>query len=180
MYGLISIFSFVFIFFSIIQYKNMRLNSYRDRLFALRHELMCLTFSTQLSCDDEIYRYYEDKINSHIRFAHTVSFFKIIVYRYYIKRNKVDLSCNREFENYQLVLLDNKDLENKIKEIDGKMGDAFIVYLLTTSFMIWFYIFYRILTKTNIKDGKIDLGVKEKIDETIDIFEDKDFECIWC
>ena len=44
MNALISIFSLIIIYFSLKQYKKIRLNSFRDELFTLRHELLLLTY----------------------------------------------------------------------------------------------------------------------------------------
>lgn len=172
MNALISFFLLILILFSIKQYKNICLNTYRDKLFSLRHELLVLTFNTQLNCNDTIYRYYEKKINMHIRFAHSISFFRILIYGFYIQKNAIDTNQTRNFEESQLSLIDDKVLKEELKKIDDKIADAFISYLLLTSFMTWIFIFYKLITtKSNIKDGKIDLGVKNKIDETIDVFE---------
>ena len=179
MNALISIFSLIIIFYSLKQYKKIRLNSFRDELFTLRYELLLLTFNSKLSCNDNIYRYYENRINAQIRFAHSISFFKILIYSFYMKKQKIDTSATKNFENYQLALLDDEKLKEKIIQLDEKIGDAFIVYLLSTSLLVWLSIFYKILiTKSNIKDGKVDLGMKDKVDEALDIFESIDLKYI--
>ena len=172
MNALVSIFSLIAILYSLKQYKKMRLNSFRDKLFSLRHELLLLTFDSKLSCDDNIYRYYENRINLQIRFAHLISFPKMLICSFYFKKRGINPSEIDFFENQQLSLLNDKKLKERIIEIDKKIGDAFIVYLLSTSLLVWVSIIYKLLiTNSNIKDGKVDLGMKNKVNETIDIFE---------
>lgn len=172
MNALISIFLLIIILYSLKQYKKIRLNRFRDELFTLRHKLLLLTFSSKLSCDDAIYRYYENKINLQIRFAHSISFFKILIQSFYIKKKKINISETKKIEDYQLSLLNDEELKRKIIQIDEKMGDAFISYLFTTSPLIWLFVIKKILnTNSNIKDGKIDLGVKNKVNEAIDMYE---------
>ncbi len=96
-----------------------------------------------------------------------------------MKKRKIDVTATKNFENYQLSLLDDEKLKEKIIQLDEKMGDAFIVYLLSTSLLVWLSIFRKILiTKSNIKDGKVDLGMKNKVDEALDIFESIDLKYI--
>lgn len=60
-------------------YRELRLDSLRDRLFGLRHELFMVAASNRISFDDPTYKVLRDLINGMIRFAHKLSFGRLFL-----------------------------------------------------------------------------------------------------
>jgi hypothetical protein len=60
-------------------WKELRLDSLRDKLFGLRHELFMLAASKRIPFDDPTYKILRDLINGMIRFAHKLSFSRLFL-----------------------------------------------------------------------------------------------------
>lgn len=118
----------VFMFFW--KHKECEVDRYRDAMFVLRNRLFDLAADGQLSFDSNAYRYLRVSINGHIRFAHLINIYQVILFKVY-SRNAFDMPLPNRFEE-SLSGLSEKSKQT-FREIHKEMSSEAVKHVLLMS-----------------------------------------------
>lgn len=160
----VSLVFFIFYMYFVL-YKEYRLDKCRDKLFALRLDLLEKSLQSGIKTDDEAYVLIRDTINSFIRFAHHLSVVKIIAL--YRLSKKIDIkSFTNEF-NESCDNLTSSQIKILQSSLD-QMHDILIAYLFKAEPFVMFLGCVCMLIKERISCKVIRDAFNSKLKNCID------------
>jgi len=129
--GLFSLWVLVF-----VCWQQYRLDSYRQKLFSLRHELFQYAIEANIPFDTLGYGSLRTRINAMIRFAHRVTTFRLLLSMLLCRVVHLDLvAMEREFSQALCSLPDEQS--EHLRDIHTRMAKATATHIISGQPALW-------------------------------------------
>lgn len=115
-------------------WRDYRVDALRERLFLLRQELFDYAASGNVPFNDPAYRSLRDAMDGMIRFAHKISFIRLVLS---VIANRLSPSplMGQHFRKWRLAVdqLKSQAVKDQLLEFHGKMAVAMVKHMVTGS-----------------------------------------------